>query len=374
MNNILKIQQLGQSIWLDNISRDIIESGELASLIRDGISGVTSNPTIFQKAIAKGTHYDGRFQSLIAKGESDDKIYEGLTVPDIQDGADLLLPVYEATNRTDGFISFEVNPHLAYDTEATIAEAMRLWSDINRPNLMVKVPATPQGIPAIRHLIEQGLNINVTLIFSIECYKQVCDAYISGLENRHASGKSVERIASVASFFVSRVDSLVDSLLQQYIDADKIELADHADLFGQIGIANAKLAYEHFEQTFKGPRFSDLQQAGAAVQRPLWASTSTKNPNYPDTLYVDNLIGPETVNTVPPDTIEAILNRSQPAVTVNEDVENARQNFARLESAGIGMQSVTDQLTEEGVKKFADSFDELMDQIKTRKSELASHT
>ncbi len=347
-NFITDINQLGQSIWYDNIRRGLIESGELGELISQGISGVTSNPTIFEKAINGSSDYDAAISKLVADNRTLDEIYDALTMDDIARGADLLRPVYDRTQAVDGYISIEVPPTLAADTESTIKEARRLFYTLGKPNVMIKVPATPEGIPAIRQLIHDGININVTLIFSLDAYAQVIDAYMSGLEDRLAENQPIERIASVASFFVSRLDTLVDTLIEQR----------HLpkELSGKAAIANAKLAYKLFLERFEAPRFQRLKAAGAFVQRPLWASTSTKNPNYPDLLYVDSLIGPDTVNTLPPQTVSAVLDHAQAKRTVDQDFATEARLIANLEAQGISMQSVTRQLLEEGVASFEHSF------------------
>lgn len=363
MNPIQAIQQQGQSLWYDNIRRGLIESGELATLIAQGITGVTSNPTIFEKAIDGSRDYDAAIEQLAASGADVDRAYDALVLSDIGRGADLLLPVYNQSQARDGYISIEVPPTLAEDTEATIAEAHRLFDALNRPNIMIKVPATPKGIPAIRRLIADGINVNVTLIFSLDAYRAVINAYIEGLEERRANGLSLDRVASVASFFVSRVDTLVDRLIEQG--------HKDPDLAGKAGIANAKLAYQVFLETFNGPRFADLKKAGAMVQRPLWASTSTKNPNYPDLLYVEALIGPDTVDTLPPATVEAILDHGHAARTIDQNLDEARRVLERLEASGIAFRDVTDQLLKEGVASFHQSFVTLRESLANKLAQAA---
>src|SRR5512141_848532 len=301
MNPISKLTQLGQSLWYDNIQRQLLESGELKAMIERGdIRGVTSNPSIFNHAIAKSTDYDDAIKPLAWAGWDAEKIFWQLAIEDIRASCDAFSPVYEETNGGDGYVSLEVSPFVAGDTEKTVAQAEQLWVRVARPNLMIKIPATEAGIPAIRKAIAAGLNINVTLIFSLARYAEVMNAYLSGLEDRVAAGHSIDHIASVASFFVSRVDTKIDP-----------RLPDGSDLKGKAAIANAKLAYDQYQQTFAGGRWENLKVKGARVQRPLWASTSTKNPAYPDTLYVDNLIGPETVNTVPPQTLESVRDHAK---------------------------------------------------------------
>lgn len=361
-NRIERIADLGQSIWYDNISRGLLESGGLSSLVQQGIRGVTSNPTIFEKAIVSSNDYDEAIEGGTSEGLSVDALYDRLVFDDIARGADILRPVYDRSKGKDGFISIEVPPTMAADTKATVEEAHRIVNVLNRPNLMIKVPATDEGIPAIRQLIADGINVNVTLIFSLDGYGQVIEAYLSGLEDRLRKEQSVHGIASVASFFVSRVDTLVDRL----IDEKKL----NPELKGRAAIANAKLAYALFQERFGGSRFESLRAAGAQVQRPLWASTSTKNPAYPDLLYVDNLIGPNTVNTLPPQTVEAVLDHAEPRVTVDQGLEEARAVFDRLEANGIHMKEVTEQLQREGVEAFQQSFVTLRQNLSAKKAQV----
>jgi transaldolase/glucose-6-phosphate isomerase len=363
MNPIQQITALGQSLWYDNIQRRLLENGELKAMIERGeIRGVTSNPTIFHNAIAKTHDYDPALLPLAWAGWNAEDIFWQLAIEDIRQACQLFQPLYEETNGEDGYVSLEVNPHLAHDTEGTITQARLLWQRVARPNLMIKVPATPQGIPAIRRLIAEGLNINVTLIFSLERYRQVMEAYLAGLEDRLNTGAD-SLPASVASFFVSRLDTKIDA-----------RLPAESPLRGKAAIANAKLAYDLFRQTFQGERWQRLQAAGARPQRPLWASTSTKNPAYPDTLYVDNLIGPQTVNTVPPQTLEAFRDHGQAALTLTAGLEQARQALAELESLGISLAQVTQELEDEGVQAFADAFDALLQTLEERRSAAASQT
>jgi transaldolase len=366
-NAIQALSQRGQAIWCDNISRGMIESGELKRLIDLGVTGVTSNPTIFMKAISGGTDYDGRFEALLAESPELMAVYEGLVLPDIADAADALRPIYDRTGGGDGFISLEVSPKLAYDTAGTLAEARRLFTTLNRPNVFIKVPATDEGIPAIETLIGEGINVNITLIFSLAMYERVMDAYLAGLRRFDAAGGDLARVASVASFFVSRVDTLVDKLL-----AEKRAAGVGVDgLFGQAAVANARLAYARFEEVFaSAEEFAGLAAKGAHVQRPVWASTSTKNPDYPDTLYVDGLVGPHTVNTIPPPTIDAVLDHGTTEVTIRDDLEGARKLFARLAEFGIHLDEVTDRLLTDGVKAFADSFDQLFANLEQKRRNL----
>ncbi len=364
---IQEAQRLGQAIWYDNMRRGLLTSGELNRLIEQGVSGVTSNPTIFEKAIAGSTDYDEVLISLAQSGKSTEEIYEALVVADIRDAADLLRTVYNRTDGADGYACLEVSPALAHDTEGTISDARRLFTTLDRPNVMVKVPATPEGIPAIRSLIGEGINVNVTLIFSLDVYSQVMEAYISGLEDLAQSGRDLGGVASVASFFVSRVDAVVDGLLEERIRQGEKELTT---LMGKAAIANAKLAYEAFTDTFADERFAVLRDKGARVQRPLWASTGTKNPAYSDLLYVESLVGPDTVNTVPPPTLTAFLEHGCVEATLEQDVTEAHQTTESLAATGISMDEVTTKLLSDGVKSFADSFDKLMANIEEKKGRL----
>ena len=363
MNPIEKITSLGQSLWYDNIQRKLLETGELKAMIERGdIRGVTSNPTIFQNAIAKTNDYDAALIPLAWSGWDAEKIFWQLAIEDIQEGCDLFRKLYDETKGGDGFVSLEVSPYLANDTEGTVKQAKELWERVNRPNLMVKIPATKEGIPAIRKSIAAGININVTLIFSLERYTEVMDAYLSGLEDRSAARHPINMIASVASFFVSRVDTKIDP-----------QLPKDSSLLGKAAIANAKLAYHAFEETFTSARFATLKaRFGARVQRPLWASTGTKNPAYSDTLYVDSLIGPDTVNTVPPATLNAFRDHGTAAITITRGFDESKAQLAELESAGILMATVTQELEEEGVKSFADAFKVLIDAIEDRRKSAAS--
>lgn len=357
MNPIEQLHALGQSLWYDNIQRRLLRNGELAAMIgRGDIRGVTSNPTIFHNAIAKSTDYDSALLPLAWAGWEAEAIFWQLAVEDIQAACDLFLPLYEETQGGDGYVSLEVHPGLAYDAEGTLVQVRNLWQRVARPNLMIKIPATRPGLLAIRRAIAEGINVNVTLIFSIQRYREVMEAYLSGLEDRLAQGGQGFP-TSVASFFVSRMDTKVDALLPP-----------NSPLRGKAAIANARLAYAAFRETFTGPRWERLARAGARIQRPLWASTSTKNPAYPDTLYVDNLIGPDTVNTVPPQTLEAFRDHGRAALTITEGLEEARHLFEELEAQGISLERVTQELEEEGVKAFADSFTALLNAIEARRA------
>jgi len=362
MTKLHELGQLGQSIWYDNIRRALLDSGELKALVEAGVTGVTSNPTIFEKAIAGSTDYDEALHQLVDAGKSVQEIYEALALDDIGRAADLLRPIYDRTGAADGYVSLEVSPTLAHDTENTIAEARRLFGTLGRPNVMIKVPATPAGIPAIETLIADGINVNVTLIFSLAQYKDVAHAYIAGLERRAAQGGDVSRVASVASFFVSRVDSAVDQALEAHPEG--------AELQGKTAIANAKQAFASFREIFGGARWERLAAQGARVQRPLWASTSTKNPLYPDTLYVDQLIGPHTVNTVPPQTLQAVLDHGTAAATLEAGLKEAQSQLARLPEFGVDLDAITQQLLDDGVASFAKSFESLMHSIAHKRERL----
>lgn len=361
MNTVQQLSQAGQSIWYDNIQRGMLHSGELAGMITRGeIRGVTSNPTIFMNAVTKSADYDAALADLARAGLGATDSFWQLAVEDIQATADLFAPLYQDTDGGDGFVSLEVNPDLADDGEATLAEAKRLWQRVNRPNLMIKIPATRAGLPAITAAIAAGINVNVTLIFSRQRYAEVMDAYISGLEQRADQGMPLNRVASVASFFVSRVDSKADSLLARIAAEGGRRGTSATRLQGKAAIANAKVAYADFKRVFNRKRFQRLAALGAHVQRPLWASTGTKNPHYSDVLYVDELIGPYTVNTVPPQTLTAFLDHGKVRPTLEADVDQARRTLRQIEALGISMTAVTDQLEREGVKAFSDAFRDLL--------------
>jgi transaldolase len=353
-----------QSPWIDFIDRELITSGKLEQLVADGIRGLTSNPTIFAKAVATG-QYDELIQREISAGDDARQIYEEIAVADVGDAADILRRVYDESGGADGFASIEVEPDLANDTQATIARARELWGKLDRPNVFVKIPATEAGVPAIEAAIGQGINVNVTLMFSVDVYRRVARAYIAGLRARHERGEPIDRVASVASFFVSRVDTKVDPQL------DEIGTPSALEARGKAAIANAKLAYEAYGQIFGSDEFADLRAAGARVQRCLWASTSTKNPDYRDVLYVEELIGPQTVDTMPLDTIKAFVDHGDIRRTLDRDVDGARQAIREVEAEGISMERVTDELITEGVASFAKSFDELIDSIESKRQELA---
>ena len=358
-NTVLQNKALGQSTWIDYIRRAMLTTGELGKLVREGVTGLTSNPTIFEKAVSGSNDYDDALSELARAGKSPAEVFEALTIEDIQGAADILRGIYDETDGVDGYASLEVRPTLANDTESTVREARRLWATLRRPNVMIKVPATPAGMPAIRTLIGEGMNVNVTLIFSLEAYKQVMDAYVAGLEALVDKGMSPSRAASVASFFVSRVDTAVDALL-----------GERTDLQGKAAIANAQAAYALFEERFSRPDFVALAARGARVQRPLWASTSTKNPSYPDTLYVDALVGANSVNTMPPDTLQAVLDHGVSATTIAGTGEQAKQTLQALAEAGVDMEAVTAKLLADGVDAFAKSFGDALASIEAKCGEL----
>ncbi|HKP11225.1 MAG TPA: transaldolase [Blastocatellia bacterium] len=374
-NPLVELSKLGQSVWYDNIERKLITSGELRRLIdEDDLRGVTSNPAIFEKAISGSDLYEDQIRELIEQGASAADIYEALAIRDIQSAADELLRVYERTDKLDGYVSLECSPLLANDTQATIDEARRLWGLVARPNVMIKIPGTAEGIPAIEQCTYEGINVNITLLFSIASYEATMEAYIRGLERRLAEGKPVTGISSVASFFVSRIDSAVDKKLQEAIneaasDSDKQSLKS---LAGRIAIANAKLAYQRYKEIFHGDRFAKLKAAGAQVQRPLWASTSTKNPAYSDVYYVEALIGPETVDTIPPATLVAFRDHGTARVTIEENLDQERARLAELESFGISLNEVTRQVLLDGVRLFVEPFGKLLKSIEAKRDEIAS--
>jgi len=354
----------GQSVWLDYIRRSLITTGELKRLIdEDGLRGVTSNPSIFEKAIAGSTDYTKALEELANRKDLDAKgVFDILSVKDIQDATDAFKQVYEQTKRRDGYVSLEVSPYLAHKTQETVEEARRLWKLVGRPNTMIKVPGTKEGIPAFQQLIGEGININVTLLFAQDVYERVAEAYIAGLEEFAKKGGDLSQMASVASFFVSRIDTLIDSQLDDKIkkSTDSAEQAKLRGLKGKVAIANAKLAYQSYKKIFSGPRWAALDARGAQSQRVLWASTSTKDPSFPDTYYVAELIGPDTVDTIPPATLDAFRDHGKPRASLEEDIAGAREIMGSLERAGISMKAATDKLTEDGVKLFADAFDKLL--------------
>ena len=373
MNRIQELEQLGQSVWLDTIDRELLASGGLRRLIADeGVRGVTTNPTIFEQAITHGAAYDAAIAGLAAVRQDSAAMFESLAVADVTEAADQLRAVHDASGGTDGFVSIEVAPTRAYDTAGTVAEGRRLWARVDRPNVMVKVPGTVEGLPAIEQLIADGVNVNVTLLFSVEMYRRVIDAFFAGLERRVQAREPVDRLRSVASFFVSRVDSEADKRLGERAAAarDPAERSRIETLLGRAAVANAQLAYEVFQTSVASPRFLALRDLKASVQRPLWASTSTKNPKYPDTMYVDRLIGPDTVNTMPLETLRAFADHGTAARTIDQNLEEARGLLADLERCGVSLRQVTDLLVVDGVKKFADSYHALLAALEVKRDQL----
>ena len=363
LNSIQELGRLGQSVWYDNMYRALLTSGELERLVELGVTGLTSNPTIFQKAISSGNDYDASLVKYASRGLNPERLFEALAAEDIRAAADILRPVYERSAESDGFASLEVSPRLAHDTDGTVEAALRLFGALDRPNVMIKVPATPEGIPAIRKLIGRGVNVNVTLIFSLEMYARVREAYVSGLEDLERAGGDLDAVSSVASFFVSRVDTAVDGFIER--SGGALE-----SLQGRAAVANAKIAYQDFKKTFSTDRFGALARKGASVQKPLWASTSAKNPLYSDVLYVETLVGADTVNTMPDATLEAFLDHGRASSSIELDVGESREVIATLEANGISMEAVTTNLMHEGVKAFADSFDLLLDDIEAKRDSL----
>ena len=360
-----QLSELGQSVWIDYLSRDLLRTGELAQMMeKDAVVGVTSNPTIFQKAISHGDAYDEQLREVLETENDAKEVFLKLAIKDVQDACDLLRPVWDERNGHDGYVSIEVDPNLAFDTEATITEAQRLHELVDRPNCFVKIPATKAGLPAIEEMIARGRNINVTLTFSLQRYAEVVEAYIRGLERLVEGGGDPGRVASVASFFVSRVDTEADRRLD--------EVGAPAELKGKLAVANAKLAYQRYKELFGGERWEQLAAKGARKQRCLWASTSTKNPEYRDVLYVEELIGPETVNTMPEETIKAFQDHGVVAPTLERDLDEAKRVFERIAEAGVDYDDVVAVLEQEGVQKFADSFAELLEGVRAKRGELVS--
>ena len=360
-NPLMRLKALGQSVWLDYIQRGMLQNGDFSRLVdQDGVCGVTSNPAILEKAIAHHNDYDDAIVQYAASGRSTVDVYEALALADVRQAADLLRPVYEQTHGADGYVSLEVSPHLAYNTDATIEEGLRLWQAFDRPNAMIKVPSTREGLAAVRHLTAAGVNINATLLFSGERYREVAEAFIAGLEARVAAGESIDNIAAVASFFMSRIDTLVDKAL------DARDTPQARQLRGNTAIACAKLAYQDFKTFYVGPRWEALAAKGGRPQRLLWASTGTKDPGYSDILYVDELIGPATVNTLPVATLDAYRDHGQPALRLEEGVAQAQAHMAELASQDIDLAAVSDELEKDGVQKFIDPFEQLLATIGKR--------
>ena len=360
-NPLLILESFGQSIWLDYLQRNSLENGEFKRWIdQDGVSGLTSNPSIFEKAIAGSHDYDSAIRALALEGKNLQEIYQALTVEDIQHAADLFRPTYDHLDGADGFVSLEVSPKLAYDTAGTIVEARQLWVAVNRPNLFIKVPATKEGLPAIQQLIGEGINVNITLLFGLPRYQEVVEAYLSGLETLAANGKPLGRVASVASFFLSRIDVLVDPILEKLKSEADPTIGSAAGLHGRVATASAKVAYQIYQEIFGGERYRKLAQKGARTQRLLWASTGTKNPDYSDVMYVEPLIGRETINTLPVETLDAYRDHGQPALSLEKGTLEAYSVLEGLRQAGIDINELTRQLEHEGVAKFSKAFDQLM--------------
>jgi len=368
-NPLKKIETLGQSIWLDYIRRDLIESGELRHLIEeDGLRGMTSNPSIFEKAIAESHIYGQEIHDLALQKKNVKAIYDIITQSDVQNAADEFRTVYDKTDGKDGYVSIEVNPHLAHDTKGTIEEARRLLATLKRPNILIKVPATTEGLPAIRQLISEGINVNVTLLFGLPRYRQVIDAYIEGLEARADQGKPLKHIASVASFFLSRIDAVIDPKEGEFVALGGEQAHFATKIRGQVAISSAKIAYQIYKETIESEQFIKLARKGASPQRLLWASTSPKNPDYSDIKYVEALIGPETINTIPLETLEAYRDHGDPSSRLEVDLEQASWVLSELSEVGIDIKKVTKALENDGVKKFIKSFDKLMDALSKKSS------
>jgi transaldolase len=370
MNALKELDKFGQAIWLDYLRRNLVTSGELKRMIDDdGLKGMTSNPSIFEKAIVGGAEYAGDLEELQDEGDLDAMaIYERLAIKDIQSAADVLRTVYDRTDGRDGYVSMEVSPYLARETQNTLNEARRLWKTIGRPNIMIKIPGTVEGLPAIQQALSEGININITLLFAQQRYEEVAEAFIAGLENFAAQGGDLHRIASVASFFVSRIDTLIDSIVEQKLNkaATPAEQALLQGILGKIAIANARLTYQKYKEIIASPRWKTLAAKGARTQRLLWASTSTKNPKYRDVMYVEELIGPDTVNTVPTNTFEVFRDHGKARLSLDENVEGAADTMASLAKAGISMHEVTEKLVEDGVRLFSEAFDQLLSAVEQK--------
>ncbi|MBA3261028.1 MAG: transaldolase [Thermoleophilaceae bacterium] len=364
-NKLREIEALGQAVWIDNLNRQLLDGGTLGELIeQDGISGVTSNPTIFEKGMGQSDRYDAAFREVAAETSDSQEIFEHLALSDVRDGADLLRPIFDETGGQDGYVSFELPASLAFDAEASIDTAQRLYTLIDRENVLIKLPGTEAGVEAFEELTVRGVNVNMTLLFAVERYREIADAYVRGLQRRVDAGEPIDRAASVASFFVSRVDTKVDA---------ELERLGREDLRGRAAVANAKIAYADFQEIFSGDAWEPLHKAGGNVQRPLWASTSTKNPDYPDTLYVDELIGPDTVNTMPEATIEAARDHATPERTVDRDVDAARELVGELREIGVNFDDIVQrQLVDEGVDAFSKSYDSLLETLERKASELSA--
>lgn len=372
-NPLLELESFGQSIWLDYLSRSALENGQIKQWMdQDGASGLTSNPSIFEKAIAESHDYDHTIRALALEGKSLQEIYQALTIEDIRHAADLFRPIYDRLDGADGYVSLEVSPKLAHDTAGTIAEARQLWAEVNRPNLFIKVPATSAGLPAIQQLIGEGINVNITLLFGLPRYREVMEAYLTGLEMLAARGKPLNRVASVASFFLSRIDVLVDPILEKIKLGEGPAAEIVAGLHGQVAISSAKVAYQIYQEIFGSERFRSLAQKGARTQRLLWASTGTKNPDYSDVMYVETLIGQGTINTLPIETLNAYRDHGMPASRLEEGVQEAYRVLEGLRQAGIDLDALTQQLEDEGVLKFRKAFDQLTAALSQKSQEVSS--
>lgn len=368
--HILALNEVGQSVWYDNLSRDVLKSGELATLIEGGVSGLTSNPTIFKQAIADTGNYDEDMRSPNLKSLNHEEVCEELMIKDVAAAADLLRPVYDKTQAGDGYASIEVSPYLALDAKATVEAAKRIWAKLDRPNVMIKIPATPECIPAIQATLEEGINVNVTLIFSRRVYEQVAGAYVTALQNRAAKKLPVDKISSVASFFVSRVDAICEKTFDSLVVSGKAKAEEKAQFFGKVGIANSKEAYKAFEEIFSNTPFMSLKSQGAMVQRPLWASTGTKNPLFSPVMYVEELAGRDTVNTMPPGTLKALLQGAVVEPRLHKGLEEARKVIASLKTVGLDFEKLLVDLQDQGVKSFSDSYKDLISSIETKRGKL----
>jgi transaldolase len=372
-NPLVELKRLGQSVWYDNLNRELIKTGALQRMVdEDGVSGGTSNPSIFEKAVGASDAYDEHLQEIVRDGVSLDEIFDALTVRDVALSADVFRPIYDSTHAADGYASLEVSPTLAYDTQSTTRDAKRLCAALSRRNVMIKIPGTPEGLPAIQHCLAEGLNINITLLFGVDNYEKVALAYIKALETRAAGGEPLDRVSSVASFFVSRVDTMIDERLNKLIDAATSDLEKRRleALRGKAGVANARIAYEKYQELFSGPRWEALAAKGARVQRCLWASTSTKNPDYRDVIYVEELIGPDTINTMPQNTLDAFRDHGVVAQTLTKGVDEAHAHVAELKKVGIDLDEVTDELQTQGVKLFSDSFEKARATVKAKMAQV----
>jgi transaldolase len=360
-NPLLILEAFGQSVWLDYLSRESLNNGEIQGLIdTDGVSGLTSNPSIFEKAITGSHDYDDAIQSLAMKGHSVEEIYEALTIADIQQAADLFRPIYDRVEGVDGFVSLEVSPKLAHDTAGSIAEGRNLWAAVNRPNLLIKVPGTKEGLPVIQQLISEGINVNITLLFGLTRYQEVADAYLAGLETLATRGKPLNRVASVASFFLSRIDTLIDPIIEKLHHEGRDVAEIVAGLYGQVAVASAKVAYQIYQEIFTGAQFQKLSELGARSQRLLWASTGTKNPYYSDVKYIEALIGSDTINTIPLDTLNAYRDHGKPVSQLEEETQQAYRVLKSLQQADVDLDALTQQLEDEGITKFIQAYEQLI--------------